>query len=140
VIAEEVPFDGTFGSANFAKLVALTTDEDEANRDWATLLLGQLEIDTPELRQALLRAADDVSGIVRAEAIGGLAQRDRALALPLVKRELELEFVWLPLFEAAELVADPSLVELLRPFTEPSDNEWLDKAALAAFRACKAAL
>ena len=139
-IADEVPFEGAFGAVNFAKLVAFTKHEDEANRDWATFLLGQLEADTPELRQALLEASEDESGIVRAEAIWGLAQRDKALALSLVKRELEMDFVWLPLFEAAELIADPSLVEQLRPFTDPTDDDSIDQAAMAAFSACKAAL
>ena len=140
VISDEVPFEGNFGAVNLTKLVALTKDKEEANRDWATFLLGQLETDTPELRQALLEAAEDKSGVVRAEAIWGLAQRDKVLALPLVKRELELDSVWLPLFEAAELIADPSLVEQLRPFTDPTDDETIDQAAMSAFLACKAAL
>jgi hypothetical protein len=40
-------------------------------------------------------------------------------------------------FEAAALIADPALVELLRPWTEPSGDEWLDRLALDALEACE---
>ncbi|MBA2636525.1 MAG: HEAT repeat domain-containing protein, partial [Sphingomonas sp.] len=89
-------------------LIALTRDEHSANRDWATLLLAQQDTDTAEVREALLGAAEDENEYVRAEAILGLAQRDKALALPLLQRELGHERVAVPLFEAAALVADPS--------------------------------
>ncbi|HEY0311973.1 MAG TPA: HEAT repeat domain-containing protein [Allosphingosinicella sp.] len=108
------------GDANLHRLIGMTSDAHPANRDWATLLLAQQDIDTQEVREALLRAAQDENEFVRAEAILGLAQRDKALALPFLQRELSSESVPLPLFEAASIVADPLLAADLRAFTEPS--------------------
>jgi hypothetical protein len=119
--------------------MTLMRDEHPANRDWATLLLAQQDLDTDEVRQALLSAAEDENECVRAEAILGLAQRDRALALPLIRRELSHERVAVPLFEAAALVADPSLVDDLRDFSVPSDDAFLDELAAKALSACEAA-
>lgn len=90
------------------------------------------------MRQALLAAAEDENVYVRAEAILGLAQRNKALALPLIRRELGHERVAVPLFEAAALVADRSLVDDLRDFTVPSDNAFMDELAVKALGACEA--
>ena len=116
-------------ASNVRRLMTLMRDEDAANRDWATLLLAQQDLDTDGVRQALLAAAEDENEYVRAEAILGLAQRNKALALPLIRRELGHERVAVPLFEAAALVADPSLVDDLRDFTAPSDDALLDELA-----------
>ena len=138
VIAEEVPLSGSsFAEANMLQLIAMTQDGDLSNRDWATMLLASEEADTPDVRRALLSAADDENDIVRAEALVGIARRDRRLALPLVLKALAGEQVSMPVFEAAELVADPLLVDVLRPWTEPSDNEWLDQLARNALAACE---
>jgi len=42
------------------------------------------------------------------------------------------------LFDAAALVADPSLVEDLRDYATPSDNDYLDELAVKALGACEA--
>ncbi len=140
LIADDSPLAGNEqADANLRCLIAMTSDAHPANRDWATLLLAQQAIDTPEVRQALLRAADDENEDVRAEAILGLAQRDKALALPLLQRELSGETVSLPLLEAAIIVAHPSLVTDLRAFAEPSDDDFLDGFALEALKACEGA-
>jgi hypothetical protein len=138
IIAEKVPLSGSsFADANMLQLIAMTQDGDLSNRDWATMLLASEEADTPEVRRALLSAADDESDIVRAEALLGIARRDRKLALPLVLKALTDDYVSMPVFEAAELVADPLLVDVLGPWTEPSDNEWLDQLARDALAACE---
>ncbi|KQM95260.1 lyase [Sphingomonas sp. Leaf22] len=138
VAADEVPLSGSaFADANMQKLIAMTRDADVSNRDWATMLLASAEADTPEIREALLSAANDENDVVRAEALVGIAQRDRRLALPLVLKALSGEWVGMPLFEAAEMVADPALVDVLRPWTEPSDDEWLDQIARKALTACE---
>jgi hypothetical protein len=67
-----------------------------------------------------------------------LAQRDKALALPLLQRELSGGVVPLPLFEAAAIVADPSLASDLRAFAQPSGDDFLDGLAVEALRACEA--
>ena len=139
LIDDDAPLSGADGESNRRRLITLMRDEDAANRDWATLLLAQQDLDTDEVRHALLAAADDENEYVRAEAILGLAQRNKALALPLIRRELGRESVAVPLFEAAALVADPSLVDDLRDFTVPSDDALLDELALKALTACEAA-
>ncbi|MFN1208560.1 hypothetical protein ACKXGD_16510, partial [Enterococcus lactis] len=71
-----------FAEENLRRLIAMMRDDDLTNRDWATMLLSQQEIDTPEVREALLNSLADDEEAVRAEALLGLAQRDAKLALP----------------------------------------------------------
>lgn len=138
VAAEDVPLAGSaLAEANLRRLIAMTRDPDPVNRDWATFLLAQEEVDTPEVREALLRAAEDEHVYVRGEAILGLATLDAALALPLLRRELGRESVSVMVLEAAALAAHPSLAEGLRAFAEPSGDDRLDALALEALRACE---
>jgi hypothetical protein len=138
VAAEEVPLSGTaFADANMQQLIAMTKDGDVSNRDWATMLLASMEVDTPEIRDALLSAANDENDFVRAEALVGIAQRDRGLALPLVLKALSGESAAMPVFDAAALVADPALVDALKRWTEPSKDAWLDQLAREALAACE---
>lgn len=138
IINEDVPFgENASGETNLARLIEMTRDADPANRDWATLLLSQLGMDRPDVRAALVKAAEDEVSAVRAEAILGLAQTDRALALPLLRKELKGEHVNMPLLEAATLVADVSLIEDLEAFSEPSDNKVLDQMVVDAINACR---
>lgn len=137
LINDEAPLVGEHGQANLCRLIEMTADREVANRDWATLLLAQQEIDTPVVRDALLSAADDENEHVRAEAILGLARRQKSAALPFLRRELTHESVPLSLFEAAIIVADPSLTEDLRAFAEPSGDRFLDGIAAEALRACQ---
>jgi HEAT repeat protein len=140
LISDDAPLvGGEHAEENLRCLIRMTSDAHPANRDWATLLLAQQDIDTPDVREALLRAADDQNEYVRAEAVLGLAQRDKALALPLLQRELSGDFVALPVFEAASIVAHPSLAPDLRAFLDPSDNKFLDGLAREALKACEGA-
>jgi hypothetical protein len=139
LIDGDVPLVGsTFATTNLRRLIEMTRDRDVANRDWATLLLAQQDLDTPEVREALLRAAEDEIDAVRAEAILGVAQRDKALALPLLRRELARKSISLPILEAAALVADASLVDDLRAFSYTSGDDVIDRWAMAALKACEA--
>jgi HEAT repeat protein len=138
VAADEVPLSGSeFAEANFHRLVEMTRDENRSNRDWATLLLSQQEIDTPEVRKALLAAACDEDEVVRAEAVLGLAQRDKSAALPFVIVALSGEQACMAVFEAAALIADPSLADFLRPWTESAEDDFLDRLAHDALIACE---
>ncbi len=138
VVADEIPLSGSaFANNNFHQLLAMMKDEDRSNRDWATMLVAQQEIDSIEVRNALLDAARDGDDAVRAEAILGLAQRDHAMALPLIKGALSAPSVLPAVFEAAALVADRSLVGDLRQFVEPSDNAYADQVAAEALAACE---
>lgn len=138
ILAGVVPLSGSeFAEANLARLIAMTRDEDRSNRDWATFLLAQQECDTPAVREALFAAAGDEDEHVRAEAIWGLAHIDRDLALPLIQKALLGDRVSAPIFEAAELVAHPALVEALRRFTKPTSDLYLDQIANSALEACE---
>lgn len=138
VIADEVPLSGSaFADANMRQLISFTQDHDLSNRDWATMLLASEEADTPAIREALLAALRDENDVVRAEALAGLARRDRALALPFALEALSGEQASMAVFEAAALIADPVLAEALRPWIEPSNNEWLDRLARDALAACE---
>lgn len=138
VIDEQVAFgEQDLGEENLRRLIAMTRDPDLSNRDWAVLLLAQLDLDLPAVQEALLNAASDESFEVRSEAILGLAQLDRAVALPLVKRELQGELVNMPLLEAAVIVADVSLIAELEAFAAPSENTMLDQMVADAIAACR---
>lgn len=69
-----------------AALIALSRDPVTHIRDWATFGLGRLvDLDTPELRAALLDRLDDTDKTTASEAISGLASRgDRRAFAPLM--------------------------------------------------------
>ncbi|MFM5918372.1 MAG: HEAT repeat domain-containing protein [Novosphingobium sp.] len=137
-INEKLKFgEGDVGDANLKRLIDLTRDEDVVNRDWATLLLAQLEIDRPDVRDALLRSASDENAFVRGEAILGLAHLDRSIALTFLQKELRGEIVTAQLLEAAAIVADKTLVADLEAFAEPSDDPSLDRLVSEAVAACQ---
>jgi HEAT repeat protein len=137
VAAGNAPLSGNeFAEANFRMLIEMTRDQDRSNRDWATFLLAMQEIDTPEVRNALLLASGDKDLNVRAEAILGLAQRDHDLVLPLVHAALaEMESV--PVCEAAALLAHPSLIDALRRSIEEASDSWFKNVASEALVACE---
>jgi HEAT repeat protein len=138
VCAGEVRLSGgAFALANLRRLIKMTRDEDRSNREWATFLLTQQEIDTPAVRDALIRGAADDDFVVRAEAVLDLAKRDPALALPRVQEALRTGSVAVPMLEAAALCADRSLVRDLRRWAEPSNEPLLDKLASDALAACQ---
>jgi hypothetical protein len=137
VIADELAFgEGPFGEANLGRLIYMTQDAVTANRDWAVMLLSQLELDRPGIRKALIASSIDPAYEVRVEAILGLARLDPVAALPLLARELAGEQVSMPLLEAARIVADPSLLSDLYEFAGPSDDGFLDEWVQDAITAC----
>jgi hypothetical protein len=137
VLNEEAPLTGSEQAANnLRRVITLTTDDDAANRDWATFILGNHDIDSPAVRAALVARADDPDERVRAEAIRGLARKDRQLALPFVQRALARSAM-VNVFEAAAIVADASLVEALRGFAKPTGDQSFDQLVTDALRACE---
>jgi hypothetical protein len=134
LLADEVPLS----EDEIARLIELMSDEDVSNRDWATMLLAQDIADSPIIRAALLERVGDNEAAVRAEALSGLALRDRVLALPLVSRELDGDAPAMPTFEAAMHIGDPALLPHLLPWraerSEPPDT--IDEAAEQAIARC----
>jgi hypothetical protein len=139
--AGRAPLSGNeFADANLEQVIRLTHDDDRSNRDWATFILAYSGIDTIPVREALLHAARDEFEDTRAEAICGLAQRDCALALPLLQEALRGQTAATPLFEAAEICAHPSLIESLRFWVERySDGSHYNLCAIEALAACEKA-
>ena len=105
--------DDAFGNANLAQLIALTTDPEPSNRDWAIFLLSQSERDSELVRHALRSALRDPEEDVRDEALVGLAKRSRDEALPLVLEALDREWISELVVEAASYVAHSALLPAL---------------------------
>ncbi|MBV1687609.1 lyase [Novosphingobium sp. G106] len=138
VLNGEVPLVGSeFAAENLRRVISFVADEDNANRDWAALIIGDLDLDTPAIRAALIAGAEDPVERVRAEAIRGLAHKDRGLALPFVQRALTRSRVMANIFEAAAIVAHPSLVEPLKRFALRSENDGVDALLAEAIAACE---
>lgn len=94
-------------------LIALSSDCDEAVRDWATFGLGQMtDADSPAIRAALHARLDDPCFEARNEAIEGLASRGDTSVLPALIRELQ-SGVALPLLDAAIALGRTELCEAL---------------------------
>ncbi|MGH6942022.1 HEAT repeat domain-containing protein [Hypericibacter sp.] len=73
-------------------LVHLARDRETEVRDWATTGIAQsLSIDGPPIRTLLLERAVDEDGIIRAEALSGLALRRDSRMLPHLRAELIAE-------------------------------------------------
>jgi HEAT repeat protein len=130
-----------------ALLVAME-DEDVSVRNWATFSLGTLlDVDSPEIREALRRAlaqidADTVEDYPGMEAVVGLARRGDAAALPTLHQRLAEEGVTLMTFTAAAALADVSLLPALLAHRTP-DNEPGDPWVVAleeAITACTAGI
>jgi hypothetical protein len=133
----DVPLDGLEGEANLDRLIALMGDADVSNRDWAATLLALSDRDDARIRAALRMGAEDVDPVVRGEALCGLARRDPAVALPLVRRELDRDESNIAVMNAAEELADPTLAASLLAWAEGHDP--VAEAARDAIRACGAA-
>lgn len=123
-------------------LIQLSGDPDRDVRNWATFGLGsQLDdVDTPELREALVRRLDDEDAEIRGEALVGLAARDDPRVRAPLRRELERPRVIILAVEAAERLGDPTylpLLEALRDSQGEADAyfERVLDGAIAALRA-----
>lgn len=138
-VADEITFDDTVvGQANLAQLLGLVADDDRANRDWAAFLIAGLSLDSPDIRAALLVAANDTDVDTRDEAIVGLARRDHKAALELLKPLLNEE-IGEVLLEAATILGDRSLVPALKTIEHwEGGDESIREQLRVAIMACEA--
>lgn len=116
------------------KLIDLTNDAIADVRDWATFALGtQTELDTPEVRQALLARLEDDDEETRNEAIIGLARRKDERIIPVLMAEFEKEYVSASALEAAQLSGFPELHSYLISLQGKLEGctDLLEKAVLA---------
>lgn len=120
-------------------LIALSQDSDAHVRDWATFGLAvQIDIDTPEIRAALVARLDDAEGDTAGEAMVGLARRkDRRVVAPLLELLQSGDAGSLPL-EAAASLADPVLLPVLEQLKRCWEGETSREYALLeeAIAAC----
>ncbi|QEH34509.1 putative lyase [Aquisphaera giovannonii] len=118
-----------------ATLVELSRDPEVHVRDWATFGLGSMiELDTPEIREALAARLADEDSDTGYEAMVGLARLGDRRILPALISERESGSVCVYAVEAAALIADPGLHPLLIEL-----REWWDVAPdqlEEAIRAC----
>jgi HEAT repeat protein len=117
-------------------LIHLSEDADGDVRDWATFALGtQLDEDTPEIREALVRRLVDSDHTARGEAMVGLARRKDERVIDALVRELAPERMRmlddrpdLPI-EAATELGDPRLLPALLHLREAGwENRHLEEA------------
>jgi len=93
-------------------LLPLTRDEDSDVRDWSVFGLGvQGNVDSPEIREALLERLSDSDEDVREEAAVGLGKRRDIRLLPTLRTMLAMPVLKVRTAEAAsellELPEDP---------------------------------
>ena len=102
-----------------ATLIGLTRDVDAHNRDWATFALGQqIELDTPEIRDALADRLADDDHDTRSEARVGLARSEDPRMIEPLCEVLASGSVCNVDIEAATLIGDP----VCTPDWLPSEN------------------
>ncbi|MBN8226856.1 HEAT repeat domain-containing protein [Corallococcus macrosporus] len=106
-------------------LIHLSRDFDETVREWATFTLGSQarEVDTLELREALVERLSEDHPKIRGEALLGLALRKDARALEPLRRVLEEGVVTTLDVEAAQALEDVSLLPPLRELRESVNEE-----------------
>jgi HEAT repeat protein len=112
-------------------LIQLSRDPDGDVRDWATFGLGtRIDVDTSEVRAALLARTDDYHDDTRKEALAGLARRGDHAVLPALLRELKSGCVGKLAVEAARDLGAPELSSALQALTSwwDVDNVLLQEA------------
>jgi HEAT repeat protein len=98
-----------------AVLIALSHDEWDEVRDWATFGLGTiLHLDSAEIRDALADRLDDEHIDTRHEAVVGLAERKDPRAFQPTLDMLTAPTLYYLAFDAAAALADPRLAQALR--------------------------
>ena len=110
-------------------------------RDWATFGLASMTgIDTPEIRAALMSRTAEEDAEIRGEALVGLARRKDPRVLDLVKLELQRPFEGNWAVEAAEELADASLLPFLQQGLDVLDADVPERFVddfMSAMEACR---
>jgi hypothetical protein len=134
--------DDEAGEREVAPLLqGMLEDEDDEVRDWATFALGvQMDIDTPEIRDALARMLNDDGGDTAGEAAVALARRRDPRTYDVLMTKLEDPNVGNLYVEAAAYLADGRLVLVLTVLKSQgweSNNEPRPYLLDEAIRACQ---
>jgi HEAT repeat protein len=114
-------------------LLELTDDEDGDIRDYALFGLNELELDSDEIRAAMLRHVDDPDTSAAGEALVGLARRHDERGIEPLKHYLSTRMNAVGSYglEAATVYADPRLLSSLETLRENGrDGPDLEEAIL----------
>lgn len=122
-------------------LIELTRDRERDVRNWATFGISQLiELNSPEIREALIARADDEDPEIRGEALIGLSLRADPRALAFVQREVRGDFHGSWAVEAAGRLGHPTLHPLLEELflrLDPEDREQFGGVFTEAIESCR---
>jgi HEAT repeat protein len=116
-------------------LIILTRDSEALVRDWATFALAtQIDLDTDQIRGALVNRLNDPDDDTRGEALVGLARRKDERVIAALKTELSSDCVGSLAIEAAELIASTELHPYLVALREwwDVDSGLLEQAIAAS--------
>lgn len=119
------------------RLIALSADDDDEIRNWATFSLAAAEpfLDTPAVRDALAARLHDPHSETRAEAVLGLAVRGDRRCVPVIAAELERGPGWDHYVEACEFLPDARFVTGLERVVAAGTLRHDARDALARCRA-----
>lgn len=118
-------------------LIEMTRDADQGIRDWATFGLGNTELDTPTIRDAMAARLDDSDAQTRAEALYGLAERGDWRVIEAVLREFEPDANGAVLFDFFQDTPGYRLLPALQLMAKAEPKGHKDKQLQAAIKACK---
>ncbi len=125
-------------------LIILSEDSDFDVRNWATFGLGsQCDIDTIELRKALIKRTDDIEPEIRGEALIGLARRKDETIKEKIVKELSGPFYGIWAVDAAGIFPHPEYYPLLTDLLHRLDDRNKSSSANEineAILACKKTL
>lgn len=132
---EDVRYGVTYGLLTYEEpcavtaLIELSQDVDEDVRDWATFGLGQqLDLDTPEIRDALYNRINDPHTDTQDEALMGLARRkDPRVLEPIIQllttdTDTLTSFAMEMAFEVAHTSLCPALLKLQVEWANDNDS------------------
>ena len=116
-------------------LLEALEDGDPDVRDWAAFGLGvQLDVDTPEIRDALFRRLDDPEADTAGEAAVGLARRGDPRVFDVITSRLAMDDAGSLWVEAAGELGDARLVPLLEASSDDGSRPQVLVDALARCR------
>lgn len=99
-------------------LVQLTRDANGRVRDWACFSLGSLEVDSDEVREALVARLDDEDVEARCEALAALAALGDSRVVPYLLDRIETDSIYMLELQAAASISDPVLYPGLKALQE----------------------
>jgi HEAT repeat protein len=126
-----------------ATLIELSADEDDDIRNWSTFDLAIREdVDSEDIRAALVERLDDSHDETRNEALLGLALKKDPRVMDALLRELSGPITWHQAIEAAKEMGDPRCYPLLLKQrdewgNDPEVREYHREQLERAIEACR---